>query len=106
MCVSVCRFLFFGRPGWNLWSVSGEVRVLNKYGGRKKIHTFLSNFFLLQCSFQGQTERSGRTVHLETAHGLDFKTPNFPTMLYIAVIVLTRIIHIYICKKIFKCYFG
>ena len=40
---------------------------------------------------------------LETTYGLFLKSPDFPTMLYIAVTVLTRRIHI--CKNPYVLFF-
>ena len=41
-----------------LRSLSGEVRVLNKPGGGKNMHSVFRDFLLCQCAFRGQTEQS------------------------------------------------
>ena len=41
-----------------LESVSGEVCVLKKLGGRKNMHSVFEGFLLFQCVFRGQTKQS------------------------------------------------
>ena len=52
-------------------------------------YPFCAHFLYWKVTQNGRTHQS-----LEMTHGLDFKTPIFPAMLYIAVTVLTRRIYI------------
>ena len=73
-------------------------------GCGKQMDRWLGVLEHLQPPYQNDIPDTSSTVHLETTHELDFKTPEFPTILYIAITVLTKIICI--CNKCFMCYFG